>query len=644
VNFTGQYQHPSPSATAKPASLPRAERPAGTARPLVAAIALACVALLPGCANLYKAAANFAQSVSGEDPLAGLGEGTNTSGVQLARVQLNTFNPSSTLDLIGDGSGALGQNCLPTSDGSTCTCAYSYIQADGTQIGPIEVKTDYTEADLIRCKYDVIPAGVAFVDVHIHFTNSDTTSNTRVFRLNAAAASGIDLSNPSSFTHVTRYQCRDIVTIPYLWDDNIYDPFLSEDPRFSYPLNFYTTNMGLTMFRYTASDISKFWNCPAIPNDTSAGMDLTLYSIAADASGSKSIFPPTGSFDRSTFYVANAQAGIFTLPVHAYSFPGGITSITAPTGGVGQAASGAGNGTSLPPLGFAASPIPLSGGGETCPDASVSIPSGYHWAKLWLFRRQLPQRSYPSSNTLKQFGQANGTGAIACNPGAFSSTNPANLPFPDCRNQPSTQALSPTGMAARFSETTGSCFNITPGGTTDPLTGLNFDGVNSSSPIHPGLDFTPFAAGTDIWVPARQDPNLGCGGSSANDLSRACQNSSGNVPFDATIPTPSGLIDVSTADPRFDFVYVVSPPSVNRQDMVSTSSSTTHSIYTPLRFMSPTDCRSSDPDQPSFPGDCSPSRMISYQLTVNQVNAPSQSGGNDPDGPGVFPMCVLQPD
>jgi hypothetical protein len=605
------------------------------------AVCLMALALVPGCANLFKGAPNYVESVDGGDPLSGLGEGTNTAGVSLSRVQLNTFNPSSTLDLVGDGSGAIGQSCTPTNgQATTCTCAYTYIQADGTQIGPIEVDTTYHESDLIRCPYTVIPAGVSYVDVHIHFTNFDATSNTRTLRLNAASASGLDLSNPSSFSHVSRYQCRDIVTIPYLWDSNIYDPFLSEDPRFSYPLNFYTTNMGLAMFRYTGSDISKSWNCPSIPNDTSAGMDLTLYSIAADSSGSKAIFPPVGAFDRSTFYVSNAQSGVFTLPVHAYSFPGGLTTITSPTGGIGQAASTAADNATLPPLGYAASPIPLSGGGETCPDSSVTIPANYHWAKLWLFRRQLPQRSYPSSNTLKQFG---GNGNLACNSGPWSATNTANLPFPDCKDQPSVRALGSNFMAARFSEVTGSCFNVYPGATTNTLTGTNFDGTVNSSPISPGKDLTPFAAGTDIWKPANQDTAYGCTGSSLSDLSRACQDATGNVPYDASIPTAQGVIDASTADPRFDFVYVVSPPSVNRQDMVSTATSTTHSIYTPLRFMSPTDCRSSDPDQPTFAGDCSPSRMISYQLTVNQVNAPSQSGGSDPDAPGVFPMCVLQP-
>src|SRR5262249_27746296 len=153
------------------------------------------------------------------------------------------------------------------------------------------------------------------------------------------------------------------------------------------------------------------------------------------------------------------------------------------------------------------------------------------------------------------------------------------------------------------------------GGTTDPATRLNYNGSGGTDPGPANIDFTPYPVGTDIWTPGNQDPVNGCAATSAtNDLSHACSSSTGNVPWDSG---DLGTVAYDTAPSnRFDYLFVVSPPSVNRQDMVITATSSIHSIYTPMRFMSPNDCKSQDPDQPSFPGDCSPSRMLTYGITV----------------------------
>lgn len=601
--------------------------------------ALCCLALLlvlaPGCTNnLLKAAKSVADSINSANP--NTGSGDNSSGLTLARVQKDTFDPAGTLDLLGDGSGSMGQLCAPKSTSgststtgnsgpTTCTCAYSYIQTNGTQIGPVEVDTTYHENNLLRCPYSSIPSGVSYVNVYIHLTNSDTQSNSINLPMNGTGVS-LDLSNPASFTPVSRFQCRDIVTIPYLWDNSVYDPYLSEDPKYSYPLNFYTTNMGKALALYAGGDsnagvnAATGWNCPALPNDTSAGMDLTLYSVAADSSGSKAIFPPGGVFDRSTFYVTKSASGVFNQPVNAYIFPGAFTQ---------SQAAGATKPTGIPPVGYGASPIPTSNGGETCPDSSVVIPPGYHWAKLWLFRKQLPQRAYPTSAQLAKLG------TISCVPPNWATTPVPSAPndnyFTDCSGAPNINSLStaPNNLSARFSEGTAACFRVNPGGTTDPVT------------KQPTASYSAFPAGSDIWSPVRSDPKYGCGGTSSSDPTHAC--ASPNVPYDASIPTTMGLIDPSTSNPRFDYLFVVSPPSVNRSDMVTTASSTTHSIYTPVRFMSPNDCKSSDPDQPTTAGDCSPSRMLVYQLKLHQVGSPGDPSQDDPSRPGDFPMCVLQP-
>ena len=98
--------------------------------------------------------------------------------------------------------------------------------------------------------------------------------------------------------------------------------------------------------------------------------------MGPDSGGSYLIYPPSGStFDRSTFYLANAAAGVFTVPLNSYTAP------TIVSDGTGS------------PIGYGAAPIPSGTNQETCPD-SVPIPTGFHWAKLWLFRADLPDRNY----------------------------------------------------------------------------------------------------------------------------------------------------------------------------------------------------------------------------------------------------------
>lgn len=608
------------------------------ARSATASLAL-LLALATGCTNnLLKIATGIADSTVGATPN---GIATDSdSGFRLARVQKNATDPAGTLDLIGDGSGTLGSLCVPPASGgsagsgaSTCRCSYTYIDASGSQIGPVEVDTTYRERDMIRCPYSTVPTDISFFTVSVRATNTDTKSNDVTFKL-AGSGVSLDLANRESFTQVQRYQCRDIVFIPYLFDQAVYDPFLSEDPRYSYPLNFYTTNMGRTLATYAAGDPSRGitaplgWNCPAIPNDSAQGMDLTLFSVAADSTGSKAIYPPGGAFDRSTFFVARAKTGVFNVGVNAYAFPGTFTT-NQPTPVAGQPSQT----TGLPPLGYAARPIPLAAGGETCPDTSVTIPQGFHWAKLWLFRKQLPQRTYPTSNNLGRVGP------ISCNPRPWTPSAQTAAPndtfFTDCSGAPHMNSRDANGLAARVFEGTGVCATVKAGGTTDP---------NTLEQLSAPVDFTQLAKGTDTFSPMRKDAVFGCGGSGqVPDFANVCDNSTGNVAYDSTIPLAQGAIDASVANPRFDYLFVVSPVSVNRSDMDPTSGSHVHQIYTPLRFMSPTDCRSPDPDHPLTAGDCNATRMLAYQLKKHEVGSPGNPGQDDPNRAGDFPLCVLQP-
>jgi hypothetical protein len=255
--------------------------------------------------------------------------------------------------------------------------------------------------------------------------------------------------------------------------------------------------------------------------------------------------------------------------------------------------------------------------GEGCPDTSVSIPAGYHWAKLWLFRAQLDQRTYPTSAALGQLGP------IACNPGRWDGAVPGGAdvadgkiyPFPDCAGSANRIGF---GTPARFSQSTGMCWNI---------------GVGTGGGAFAGT-------GSDTWAGVSKDPTYGCTGSQRNDPAQTC--TAPNVPRDTTFPLTTGVIDKLVNNPiRYDYMFVVTPPAITRAEMDESASTNTHNIYTPLRFQLYSDCQSNDPSFPLSGTDCLTSRMIKYKIKKHQVGF----GGNEADGaPGDFPVFVLQKD
>src|SRR5207248_4689736 len=115
--------------------------------------------------------------------------------------------------------------------------------------------------------------------------------------------------------------------------------------------------------------------------------------------------------------------------------------------------------------------------------------------------------------------------------------------------------------------------------------------------------------------------------------------------------TPT-IADLDTnGQARYDFLFVVTPESVMAAQMQDSSKSANYP-YTPYRFMSKGDCVSSDPDLPSFPGDCNTNRILRYGLKIHGVESagdPDATSGNpaDPITPstryGLFPICALQP-
>lgn len=608
--------------------------------------------------NSYTSS-NGSNSIIVSPPNSGEGDG-NSATFTVSRVVKNTLNPTSVLDIIGDGSGSFGSLCQPSgndtsSSGPTvCQCSYSYSTSSAPN-QHIYTPIVYHEVNLLRCSYANVPSDAINLSVSINILSANANSNSVTLNLAASGGTNIDVTNPNSFVQPIRYQCRDIVWIPYLFDSSIYDPFQSEDPHMSYPIDFYASNLGSAISQYVSSNITS-WNCPAILNpvpyltptaltqfNETNRVNLNLYSKAPLPGGGELIYPPDGSIDRSTFYLARQPAGVFSVPVNAMMFPGKFTS----QGGSGPQ-----------PLGYGAHPVPIGVGTglESC-DTSTTIPVGFHWMKLWLFRAGLPQRHYaisggqgPSINELQN---------IACSPGDWGPDSSNTPVFPQCD-----QTLSHSGTSRSLKEITANHF------LADRILGsgqcIRFDSTANNSTAANFCNGTPGAAcgvngnDDDVWqienayIPRQNE--VGCLKSPHVDPMKVCPNPV-PTPVSTSLPaitspqpvTPqtynvgTGDLDSPNAAARFDFVFVVTPPTVNTTDMQDISSGSTSLPYQPYRFFTNSDCTSPQPGL-TGPGDCLLSNAINnYGLKLHDVGTSGDPPANTTNQP-VFPVCVLQPD
>ena len=390
------------------------------------ALALFYLLLLNSCTTNFNPGALIrGNTVTASTP----NSGTTTDGSQgaflITRVIPDrTF--TSLLNILGDGSGTIGNFCVST-DGATssstsnslcmCTFAYNTPSAPNQQI---DIPVVYHETDLVRCPNSAIPSDATQVTISIHVMGADFYSNSITYPV-GKSSSTLDTSDINSFAKVLRYQCRDKVWIPYLFDGSIYDPYQSEDPHLTYPLDFYTSNLGATIAMY-AGGVSthpglEFWDCPTIltperylidPKHEEAyekdnNMNLWVYSWG-NLNGDKRIYPPTkgADIDRSTFYLAKSSSGAFTVPVNAYVAPLIIS----------------GTSSDNPPLGYGVRPVVSGGNGtDTCLD-TIPIPPGFRWVKVWLYRAALPPRQYVVPGTNGQ--SLNNVTGVLCNPGTWT--------------------------------------------------------------------------------------------------------------------------------------------------------------------------------------------------------------------------------
>jgi len=128
------------------------------------------------------------------------------------------------------------------------------------------------EANLVRCEYTQALANnpqQLFVRVVTNATHY--SSNLLEFKFNSQLT-GLLTTDVNTFLRVRRFQCREHTSVPYMFEPgsdgsrfSIYDPLQSESDRLSYPLNFYTTNMGAAAlwFVLKAKDDPsiKDWDC-----------------------------------------------------------------------------------------------------------------------------------------------------------------------------------------------------------------------------------------------------------------------------------------------------------------------------------------------------------------------------------------------
>lgn len=620
------------------------------------AYAFALLAMLVGCTNQPSLNLNGKQ---GTVP-------TNTSNsgdfITLSKVVKSNISPTSMFDLVGDGSGEVGQLCFNSGSGvgagtgpSTCECAYTFTLNNSAQ--DFKEPTVYFEGNLIRCSYSTIPAGATNLKVSIHHIPTDFYSNEISVNTNSLSSS-LDPTEATSFIEVQRYQARDFVFVPSLFPGaEVYDPIQSESTRLSYPLNFYTSNPGGSLLALLIesgnnNDFSKFEVSINAPNQPS-WLNLNIYSNGPDTNGSKLIYPPSGSaFDRSTFLVARKPAGVFTKALNSFIAPG-ILSTSPDSAGLQPQGTYA-------PVGYVASAIPTANG-ETCP-TSASIPSGYHWVKIYAFRGTLAPRFHVTGSQ-----EILDTAAIACNKGRFDGDNTSVLDgtavrdqvaiFPDCEYDTNTNdylTIAPLsspnaqGLASRVLFNTRVCVTYPRDLQQEFFATGGFVPVTNQragqTTIAPTIA-SSYPAGTDLWE--RVGEYSVATNNVANNWNlepadfKALTGTAGAgfAAGDQSAPSDSQIFQSDSIDDgqaRFNYIFVVTPITVMKSTLENQLPG--HEPYTPFTYKRLEDCSAPDPDANAT---CvnNAAQKTPYALWSAPISADpgASSTGN------FFPVCALQP-
>jgi len=428
----------------------------------------------------------------------------------------------------------------------------------------------------------------------------------------------------------------------------MYDKLQSEDPLLTFPFDFYATNFGAALQSYVNAGTGvNYWDCPTNPSlysDFSNPLPADTTPIFSVGDNNRMYPPPiynpapvvASDLDRSSFYVAKAPAGVFSIPFNAFLGPTIVSAF---------------NSTSNPaPLGYGAAPIPTGVGKEQCPLSA--IPAGYHWVKVWLFRSDLPPRHYLSSPKFAQIGQ------ISCNRQWVGLTGNAvdagkNV-FVDCGIGASARPLpgSANGTLADRIITngpvinntqTGGCININAPASSPAPKGA---GATSSGVSTQRAGFTAYGFGTDFLQYV--NPQACTNPAPFPDGLGLCTNNN-NV----TSGVPADFATTITAVPndgsRFDFIFTVSPDiswatasslAVNSGEMEAGTGNSRS--FTPYRFKTSADCAATSASGAPCVAAASSNLFPPYGIKLHDVGTNGDPSATDPNRPGVFPMCAIQ--
>ncbi len=606
-----------------------------------------------GSKLLAQSPSVFGSGISGGLP--------QNAAFSISQALRSNVDPTSTADVLGDNTGVVAQICAPQTAGaqgstatptSNCRCKFTYTTRQGYSES-FESPVIYHESNLIRCIYNGVPRDSASVSLSVRLLDSNLISNEVPFPL-SGTHSGLDATQYLNYLHVKRYQCTDAVYIPDTMDGPtaMYDPFLSEDPSMTYPLNYYTTNIGGTLSRFVElvkpTQGSGFL-CPPDPTNL---MNPYIYSLSPsnDPKMDTVIFPieAQNEFDRFTFYLAKQPMGVFNVAFNTFVTPNTFTQEPS--------SSGTQPGGPPPSIGYAAAPYRISDGEEVCPSSNAGIPQGMRWVKVWQFRASLPNRTFKRSQALS-------SAAFSCNPGLWQLPDPDTgkiMPIiSDCGANGGISVSSNGNLVDRV-DNEGICVRLTrlsqPSSTNRcnskpdiPITGA---GCTNVEPV-----FTQniFAPGTDIWQPYELEKRLFCGTPGRKDLLSLCNNRrahladpaldvilqlADDVPFDKQ---PSTIVDVDGGVTRFDVLYVVSPVSIMTKDFTTQSPllpqnpspNDTAKPYTPYRFFTSQDCLNT-----GNPDSCPREKKIFYGFINQDATQPKDAPRHLQP---IFPLCALQP-
>lgn len=615
--------------------------------------------------TLFTSSCNNIESITKRSPSSELTLSDPSSGTggsfQLLGVYASQQSPGSMYDMVGSDS-QFDTYCTGTS--GPCVCEYTYVSPG---IGTVtdEGAVSYQESDLLRCT-NAVPSGISSFEVRILAQGSGDYSNTITVNLSSGVfvnTNYVDLSKEEAYNMVKRFQCRKREFIVNPLSKSMIDPIQSEDPKVIYPFNFYTTNVASSLWEMQQL-ASQDWDCTLTPtHDRSlhwwANPSVFSASECTEAfcAGDSELMYPQDDLvsgkipdtnvlangkRRGSFFLAKQSYGVFQVPVKAAVGPNDYVS------------------SKYGVIGYAARPIPNSGGSSSCP--SITLPDNAEWVKLWNFRATDITAPKKVTDTLSSLNSG-----IVCNPtgGVFPScdmddVNSSGVPFgrtlASVGTSPTSVVYPVPGDPGTY--TTG---HTHPNFVDPPL--ASRVAVLTSGDVNACYNVISMGLGLETWEPSsfaytapitlnniqtlpweiytQVNPQTAGGGSTVSadgicedpDSVRRVNHVSGgacNGGWYSLIDAEPGDSQLTTAalNPTnyTDQLFIVTDPEVNDTQMRNQALAVSH--YKPVTYRTSADC--SGPSRAL----CPTGKELHWDINIKDVG--------DPTGSDQYPLCVLQ--